>query len=133
MESKLKKISNIKLGKSLFARDQSSAFDVAAELLDGRYTMVPVVDRNHRVVGVVSQQDLLRALCGPTRLEEINAKQIMFPAPITVEAETTLVEVNKIMDIAKIGGLPVVKQGRLVGTVTRHDLLRTWLGLGSDI
>jgi CBS domain-containing protein len=133
MKPKFGTIGEIKKGNGLFTHEHTSAFDVAMELLHSRYTGMPVIDERERVVGVVSQQDLLRALRGTRPLQEIEVGEIMTRAPIVIAEETTLEEAGKIMEDAHIHRLPVVRAGALVGTVTRHDLLRAWLGMSVEV
>jgi len=56
-------------------------------------------------------------------LDEIKVKEVMTKSPIVIHENTTRQEASKIMEDAHIHRLPVVKNGVLVGTVTRHDLL----------
>ena len=110
------------------------AIDVALEMLHSpRYTGMPVLNANHQVVGIVSEQDFLRALRDQRSLEDITVKEIMTPSPIVIDEATTLEKASKIMEDAHIPRLPVIKGDVLVGTVTRHDLLRAWLGMDVEI
>ncbi len=124
MKLKSQEVGQIRLRKPRFVREYDSAFDIAAELLDSGYAAVPVVSREGRLVGVVSEQDLLRALPGPLRLEEIKAKEIM-TRTLVIGEETSLDEASKIFEDTRLQCLPVVRDGILIGTITRHDLLRT--------
>jgi len=133
MKPRFETVGQIKMGNPFVAHEHTSASDLASEFLHSRHTGMPVVDRNDRVIGVVSEQDLLRALRGPRRLEEIEAKEIMTSSPIVVEETTTLEEASKIMEDAHVHRLPVVKDGVLLGTIDRHDLLRAWLGMSVEI
>jgi CBS domain-containing protein len=133
MRPEFETVGEIRMGNPFFAHESTSAFEVASELLHSRYSGMAVVDQNNRVIGVVSEADLLRALRGPRRLEEIKVGDIMNRTPVAVEEKTTLEEASKIMENAHIHRLPVVKEGVLVGTINRHDLLRAWLGMSADI
>jgi len=132
MKSKFETVGQIKMGNTFFTYEDTPASKIADDLLHSRWTGMPVVGLNDRVVGMVSEQDLLRALRGIYRFEEVRAKQIMTRSPIVITEETTLEEASKIMEDAHIHRLPVVKDGALVGTVTRHDLLRAWLGMSVE-
>lgn len=130
MKVKTQEVGQIRIRKPRFIREYDSAFDIAAELLDSGHAAIPVVSREGRVVGVVSQQEILRALSGPLRLEEIKAKEIMTRTP-SIDEETPLAEASKIFDDTQLQCLPVVREGILIGTITRHDLLRTLFGWGA--
>ncbi|MDC4223860.1 MAG: CBS domain-containing protein [Candidatus Manganitrophus sp.] len=131
MKVKSQEVGQIRFAKPRFVREYESAFDIAAELLDSGHGMIPVVSREGRVVGMVEEQDILRVLPGPRRLEEIKAKEIMSRVPVVVEEETPLAEANKILENLQLQRLPVVRDGILIGTITRHDLLRAQLGWGT--
>jgi CBS domain-containing protein len=130
MKVKSQEIGQIRLAKPRFVKEYESAFDIAAELLDSGHASIPVVTREGRVIGMVGEQDLLRVLPGPRRLEEIKAKEIMTRSPIMIEEETSLDEAIKILEDLHLQRLPVVRNGILIGTITRHDLLRARLNWG---
>lgn len=133
MKPKFETVGEIRKGNTLFTYEDHSALEVALTLLHTRYSGMPVLSKEDRVVGVISEQDLLRAAKDSRRLEEIKVKEIMSRSPIVVEGKTTLAEASKIMEDAHIHRLPVVERGELVGTVTRHDLLRAWLGQDAEL
>ncbi|MBI3802203.1 MAG: CBS domain-containing protein [Nitrospirae bacterium] len=130
MKVKTREIGQLRLGKPRFAREYDSAFDIAAELLDSGHTAIPIVTREGRVVGMVGEQELLRVLPGPRRLEEIKAKEIMARVPVVTE-ELSLADASKTLEDAHLQRLPVVREGILIGTITRRDLLRAGLGWGT--
>lgn len=132
MKPQFKTIGQIKKGNLLSTDENSTAANIAQDFVHSRWTGMPVVDGKNHVVGMVSEQDLLGAARGPRRLEEIKVKEIMIRPPITIQEETTLEAASKIMEDAHVHRLPVVREGVLVGTVTRHDLLRAWLGMSVE-
>ena len=132
MKPKFETVGQIKKGNTLFTYEDTPISKVAEDLTHSRWSGMPVIDRKNRGIGMVSEQDLLRALRGSGRMEEINVKEIMTKPAIVVKENTTLEEASKIMEDAHIHRLPVVKDGILIGTVTRHDLLRAWLGMSVE-
>jgi CBS domain-containing protein len=103
-------------------------------MLLGRIRHLPVVDDGGEVlVGIVSQRDLFRdALAhalGYGRhaqrkiLDSILVKEVMATDVIFTSPETSLVEAARILTEKKIGCLPVVEQGRLVGILTESDFV----------
>lgn len=132
MKPKFETVGEIKLGNPFFTYEDTPISKIAEDLIHSRWTGMPVIDQNDRVIGMVSEQDLLRAFRGTRLLEEIKVKEIMTRPPIMITEETTLAEASKIMENAHIHRLPVVKDGALLGTVTRHDLLRAWLGMSVE-
>ncbi len=93
---------------------------------------LPVVE-NGLVVGIVSDRDLRRATNSPLVLRErwydefmldhVQVRACMTANPVTVTPGTPIVDAAKLMRDKKIGGLPVVVEGRLAGIVTETDLL----------
>lgn len=133
MRPKFQTVGEIKKGNMLFAKEESSAFDVATQLLDSHEGGMPVVTGEDRVVGFISEQDILQALRGSRRLEDVAVKEIMNPIAVVAEEEATLEEASRTMEDLHIHRLPVVRGERLIGTVTRHDLIRAWLGLSVEV
>jgi predicted transcriptional regulator len=65
-------------------------------------------------------------------LSKMNAEEIMVHDRIAVTSETTIEEAVKIMEEKRLLNLPVKADGKVVYSVTRHDLLRAWIGLGTS-
>ncbi|MFB6810738.1 CBS domain-containing protein [Streptomyces sp. NPDC056387] len=116
--------------------------DVAKLLAQYDISGVPVLDEEDRVSGVVSQTDLLaHAVPGPgsswengTAVEPPTAGDVMSAPAVTVRAEETVADAARLMTRRGIERLPVVDvEDRLVGIVTRRDLLRMFLRPDSEI
>ena len=91
--------------------------DEIADTLSSRHiTGAPVLDPDGYVVGIVSEVDVF-SKSGRT------ARDIMSPNVITVGEETSLEEVATIMAGERIRRLPVLAGGRLVGLISRSDVL----------
>lgn len=100
----------------------------------GRIRHLPVVDDDdERLVGIVSQRDLFRdALAhalGHGRhaqrklLDTLSVKEVMASDVVTTGPDTSLVEAARLLTERKIGCLPVVEKGRLVGILTEGDFV----------
>lgn len=133
MRPKYQTVGEIKKGNTLFTREGSSAFDVSSLLLDSHESGIPVVGEDDRVVGFISEQDILMALRGTRRLEEISVREIMNPVVVVAEEDATLEEASQAMEDLHIHRLPVVRGERLIGTITRNDLIRAWLGMNVEV
>jgi len=100
---------------------------------------MPVVDKSGRLVGIVSDRDLLLASPSPATslsaweitylLGKITVHDVMTKKVITVTEDTPLEDAARIMADSKIGGLPVVRDGALVGIITETDLFKLFLEL----
>jgi predicted transcriptional regulator len=105
---------------------------VALELLSTHTPGAPVVDDHNEFIGFISEVDVLRALEAGKDLSKLNAEDLMAHDRIAVTAETTIEEAVKIMEEKRLLNLPVKQNGRVAYSVTRHDLLRAWVGLGTS-
>jgi CBS domain-containing protein len=97
---------------------------------------MPVVDGAGRLVGVVSEADVIRELVAPDqRTHEIPVRlttaplaqrvaDVMTTHPITVDSETDLAVATELMTSSAIKSLPVVDHGRVAGVVSRRDVIR---------
>jgi len=99
---------------------------------------VPILQKG-RLVGIVSWTDLMRALPSPASLlgaQEMpglllraSVKEIMTPNPMTVTPNQPIEEAALIMRQEKIGGLPVVEDGQLIGVITESDIFQAFVDL----
>ncbi|WP_432138417.1 MULTISPECIES: CBS domain-containing protein [unclassified Streptomyces] len=128
-----------------------AAFKEIVRVLHGRkVSALPVVDREGRVVGVVSEADLLpkeefrdsdpdrytqlRRLSDLAKAGSLTAAELMTSPALTVTAGTTLAQAARTMARARVKRLPVVDgAGLLVGVVSRADLLKVFLREDEDI
>ena len=84
---------------------------------------LPIVDRNHRLVGVVSQRDLLAAVSAGDSARPL--AEVMRPDVVSVTPETAAHEAAYLILHHGIGCIPVVdRSGRLVGIATDADFVR---------
>lgn len=105
-----------------------------------RIRRMPVV-KNGKMIGIVSERDLLDASPSDATslsvwelnylLAKITVDEIMSKNVITVGEDTPIEEAAYLMDENKIGGVPVVANGDLVGLITETDLFRIFLELMS--
>ena len=116
----------------IFTRGQN-AMGVAVELLSTHTPGAPVVDERNEFVGFVSEFDILRALEAKKDLNQLTAGEVMAKDRIAVTEDTSIDEAVKIMEDNRLLNLPVKINGKVTYSITRHDLLRAWIGLGVDI
>jgi CBS-domain-containing membrane protein len=110
-------VADVMVGDVLVVHPGDSVDDTVRLIVDSRITGVPVVDADHRILGIVAESDILGKR-GQT-VEEVMTGDVV----TTVEA-TGLDAAAEIMLTRRIRRLPVVRDGRLVGILTRADLLR---------
>jgi len=99
----------------------------------------PVVDGRGRLVGMVSERDLLHASPSEATslsiweihylLSKIAVERVMARQVVTISEQTPIEEAARIMADNRLGGLPVVRDGEVVGIVTETDLFKVFLEL----
>ena len=124
--------------------------ELAALLWEKKISGAPVVDETGRLVGVVTESDLIdqaKKLHIPTAITILEAviflerakkveqevskmagsrvRDICCKAPLTVAPDTPLDEIATIMAEKHLHTLPVVEEGRLVGVIGKSDIIRT--------
>ena len=97
------------------------------------------VMKDGKLVGIVSERDLINASPSPVTtlsiwemnylISKVTVSQVMSKKVITVDQDTPIEEAARIMADKKIGGVPVVSAGKLVGIITETDLFKTFLEL----
>jgi predicted transcriptional regulator len=92
---------------------------VEAKMREGDFRAVPVVE-DDTVVGIITDRDL-RRLSG--MLDATRIKDAMTENVITVTINTPIAEAARLLRERKIGGLPVVEDGKLAGMITVTDVL----------
>ncbi|MFC7272451.1 CBS domain-containing protein [Paractinoplanes rhizophilus] len=132
--------------------DRATSYRTMVDLLtEHRISAVPVIDEAGHVLGVVSEADLLRKIeyagdaeprifDGPRRRDERRrsragaAAELMSAPPVVVTADTSITAAARTMDREGVKRLPVVdERGRLIGIVTRGDLLKVHLRPDDEI
>ncbi|MBK9032303.1 MAG: CBS domain-containing protein [Myxococcales bacterium] len=108
----------------LFTVQADDAIEVVANLMIWeRIRQVPVEDRDHRLVGVVTHRAVLRFIMNGGSCRRTPVAEIMKRDPATVTPTTRTLEALQLMRRLKVGCLPVVDNERLVGIVTEEDFM----------
>jgi acetoin utilization protein AcuB len=89
---------------------------------------LPVVDGEERLVGWVSDTDL-RGVFMASMIEELTVGDVMIADPITVSSTDVLEQAALLITKHKIGGMPVLEDGKLVGIITVVDILEAFVDI----
>jgi len=114
------------MSTDLFTVSPDDLVDLAASVMTWRHIRhVPVEDNEGRLVGLVSHRSLLKLLTRGQSNDEkpLTVRDIMTSNPLTVASTTHTLEAMDIMRENRVGCLPVLDDGRLVGIVTSYDFL----------
>ncbi|MFF5924242.1 CBS domain-containing protein [Streptomyces flavochromogenes] len=121
------KVGGLMTDEVVSAVPAASFREVAKMLAEHDISGVPVVDEDDHVVGVVSESDLLAR-------HELTARELMNTPAVTIHAEETVADAARLMVRRGVERLPVVdEEERLVGIVTRRDLLCVYLRPDAEI
>ncbi len=124
-------------------------------MLQKRVSGLPVIDREGRLQGMVTEGDFLRRaetgterkrggwlefLVGPGKLAEEYARahgrkvyDVMTPDPVTITEDTSLEEVVRLMEKRQIKRLPVLRGQEVVGIVSRANLVHALAGIAREV
>jgi CBS domain-containing protein/gamma-glutamylcysteine synthetase len=111
----------------LYTVGPDETIDLVANLMTWKHIRhVPVEDAEHKLIGIISQRTLARLVAG--RVAELSAgtiivRDVMTTNLVTVTPESATLDAIALMRRKRVGSLPVVNDGRLVGIVTESDFL----------
>ena len=89
---------------------------------------LPVVSEDNTLEGFLTLADLKQGLI-PSMLGDLNLSDLMIREPITVRPDDDVEIAAQLIYKHKIGGMPVVANGKLVGIITATDILRTFIDM----
>ena len=111
-----------------------------------KFSYLPVVDKAGKVIGVVTEADLLHAAPSSATslsiyemnylLSNLKVHEVMSSPAITIPEDTPIEEAARVMIEKEIGCLPVMQGGKLVGVITETDIFKTFveiLGQGTGV
>ncbi len=138
---------------SVTAKD--TVLEAARMMLQNRISGLPVVDASGRLVGMITEGDFLRRgeigterqrpkwleiLLGPGRMADEYVRSsgrkiedVMTSDPVTVSEEDSLETVVELMERRHIKRLPVLRDGKMVGIVSRANLMHALVSLARDV
>ena len=149
------RVSEIMSNRPVTVSPRATISEAISRMLAGHISGLPVVDDEGHLVGIISEADFLRRseigtqkrpsrwlewLIEPGRRADDYvrangrvAREVMTENVVSVSADATLLEAVNIMEEHKVKRLPVVRSGKLVGMLTRADLIRALSGYVAPI
>jgi acetoin utilization protein AcuB len=114
--------------------DDTPVDEALRKMHEAHIRRFPVLDKAGKMVGIVSEKDLLFASPSPATtlsiyemhylLSKLQVAEVMKKDVITVTEDTPVEDAARIMTDRKIGSLPVLRNGQLVGIITESDLFK---------
>jgi CBS domain-containing membrane protein len=127
------------MSRDVFTLERNEKLSVADDVMkQRRIRHIPVLDRDGDLCGIITQRDLfrgilLRSLGFGSRAEErmldsLSVKDAMHEDVITTSPDMPLADAADLMLSSKVGCLPVVEGGRLVGLISEADFVKQFAG-----
>jgi len=123
----------------LFGQPDMPVTDAQARMRENKIRHLPILDAEKNLVGLVTQRSLMRALPSDVShfsrfeisyvLGKIKVRDVMVRDVVTIDEETPIEEAARVMADNKIGCLPVIREGQLVGIITDNDLFTVMVDL----
>lgn len=101
---------------------------LAGAMSEGGFGSVPILAKDGKLLGIVSEYDLLKVIEEGKELDKVTAGEIMIKDPITVSRNTLSMEIIRLLQERHFIRTPVVDaDGKLTGVVSRRDLIQGYL------
>lgn len=145
------KVSDVMTRRVISVSPQSTIADAGKLMLKNHISGLPVIDDAHKLVGIITEGDLVRrpetgtepkrsawldAFFGPEegaksfiRFHGVKVQEVMTRTPLTTTPSATLAEAVQVMESHKIKRLPVVWRNKVVGIVSRANLVRALISI----
>ena len=117
------KVQDLMWAHVITAESGSLASHAGIRMRVNKISGLPVIDAEKTLMGIVTEFDLIRALRAGRDLAVTLVDELMTPGVISVEPSTPVDEVMEILERERILRVPVVSDGKLVGVVSRSDIL----------
>jgi len=123
------KVKDVMAKKLVTLRPDTDIFDAISVLLRNRISGAPVVDKHGHFIGVFSEKNCMSVMVTGCyhNLPNSCVSTFMEGAPKTISEDTDLMTVAQIFLNSRVRRLPVLREAKIVGQVSRRDLLRALL------
>ena len=103
---------------------ESSALEISKIMVKRRISSVVIIDNNDKIIGIVTEKDLIREICGKNHLANtLTAGKVMSSPLITISKNSTINDATKLMVEKKIKHLAIHENNDIIGILTTYDLI----------
>jgi CBS domain-containing protein len=112
-------------------KPSTDVFEAIRKLLEHKITGAPVLDEHGKIVGAFSELDCLRITLHSTYYEGMGGKvsEFMTKDVTSVDADASILELAEMFSRSTLRHFPVTDKGKLVGVVSRVDVLKALLSV----
>lgn len=127
------KISEVMNDEVIFIANNGTIAQAVDLMIKRRINGLPVVDSNRRVVGIITENDIIKKTDffnpehDPADILQKNVADVMTKNPITLNPEAQLIQAQAIFAATNIKQIPVTSNGELVGIIGRKDIIKGFL------
>jgi len=122
----MSKVKNVMSKKPATISENADIRKLCKILAKSKLSGLPVVGKGGNLVGFVSERDIIKAVAKP-KFMEMTAKRIMTKRVKSVGPDDPLTHASKIFSELDLRILPVVKNGKVVGLITRRGVIESLL------
>ena len=122
------KIKSLMIPDPITITEKASVQDAIEVMKVNSIRHLPVVSEDKTLKGFVTLADLKIGLI-PSMVADVSLSDLMIKDPITIESDNDIEEAALLIYRHKIGGMPVVEKGKLVGIITESDILRAFIDM----
>jgi CBS domain-containing protein len=110
-------------------KTDTDVLEAVNSLLQYRISGAPVVDEQNHMLGIISEKDCLKAVLSAAYHDDLGATvgELMTKDVETVDADISILDVAELFLQTNIRRYPVLHEGRLVGQISRRDILRAFV------
>jgi len=110
----------------IVVKAHESVQHISKMLTEKNISNIPVIDAKGKLVGVVSEQDIIKAM-GSDKFMKLSAKDIMTKNVLSVKENDPLEYVSKIFMEKPYRRLPVTRNKKVVGVITREEIIQSFM------
>jgi len=122
------KVKDLMIPDPITVSPKSSISDAIEIMKNNSIRHLPVVTKGNMLRGFVTLSRLRQGLM-PSMLEDVTFSDLIVKKPITVHPEDDVEIAAQLIYKYKIGGMPVVDKGKVVGIITESDILRAFIDM----
>jgi CBS domain-containing protein len=104
-------------------RQDANVLDIIRHLVENRVTGLPVVSEDRRLLGIVTEKDILEILLHDKDVKEKTAKDVMTTEITCFDEDEDLMEIFKCLVESNFRRVPILSDGKLVGIISRADII----------